>query len=113
MSEIKKKQMTEEEKDKLLELLNEGREIAENQMDTAIKSSKDALAMSHKIFVLRRSAISILAHEAYNCNDQLGISLSAYVINLVQDLNHEIAALHDPDQGEMETVEIGGNSEQH
>lgn len=87
-------------------LIGAGREIAESLIESAVTAAKDAKQMSNQIFVLRRAAISILAHEAYNQATALGISYAEYVAELTKDIRNESTML--AECGDMELLETGG-----
>jgi hypothetical protein len=70
-----------------------GRAISESLLKTAIKKATDKEEMGLHIGALRMAAISLLAHEAYNRNEQMGQSLNDFMIQLMQELREECELL--------------------
>lgn len=96
------------EKETLL-LINAGREMSEGLLESAVLSAKDSGQMSNQIFVLRRCAISILAHEGYNQFEQRGRNFNDYLNDLLTQVRAEFDMLCTCDDFEIIKTE---NSDQ-
>lgn len=81
-----------------------GRGIAEEMIEAAVKSSENVDQMGNQIFALRRTALSILAHEAFNIQEQLGHSFIDYQASLLRDLSVEFQMLVADDEGTLELL---------
>lgn len=82
-------------------LMNAGRELAGSLLVSAVESAESFEQMNNQIFLLRRAAISILAHEAYNQHRQLELDVDEYNTDLLVDIEKEFAMV---EAGKFELV---------
>lgn len=100
--------MKEREEQELL--ISCGREVARSQLEKAATTAKNAMQLSNQVFLLRRSAIHILAVEFFNLEMEHEMPLDEYFTTLLNVLADEIEGVrkqkmikHEVPEGKLPT----------